>query len=409
MSASATAARAGYFEFSHIVGLCLLLMGNTKLLPKPYTHLHYPEFLLFLLRSHDRELRNHPWFVTHALRGCIECYIIVEPCDHDRTPQRHMLGMIMHSLLADTQVVGSVRSQYNEDGERKLERLTKMMTSEANVALDLCLTSLSEMHNAEDAIGNTIPQADAAYEQKKRQLRDGVALSKTVLSVFTRLLDQFKQGMAQHLVVQQVGAMLVIFLVRLAGPNSSELKSLSAEVCGFKPRELVGLISEAFVRFHDVPDFCRYCVEGTGNMDAFFDAVRRIQRLDLVPSATMMGLCTMEKKMRDAASAAKEDSSVYTDPPEFACCAVLCDLLTDPVVLPGKGTDDTIVNREAIRHELLDKGANPFTREKLTLAELDEFNARPDVQARIADLKKRIEEWKAAKRRQAVERQAASK
>jgi hypothetical protein len=400
--------RSGYFEFTNCVSLALLLMGNGRLLPKAFTHLQYPELFLYLLRAHGGNFRNHQWFVSHALGDCIECYIIVDSQEYDKINQRNILGEVMKDLLNDPQAVNAVRERFDAASDRRLEKLTKLMTIDADLCLDMIIKNLGLMHEIEEKIGNQIPAPGTEdankYGDYRRGVRDGVVLSKTILGLFTRLLDQFKKGMAQHLVVAQVGQLLVTFLVKLAGPNSAKLKSLSAESVGFNPRELVELIVEAFIRFHDVPGFARYCVEGTGNMADYFDAVSRIKRLGIISSHLMMGLKDMETQMRSAEEEAKLDNSIYADPPDWAQCQVLFDLLTDPVELPGGGEDPIICDREAIRHQLLDRPFNPFNRQPLSVEELDEHNKKPEVVAKLSALMTRIEEWKAERRKDALQK-----
>lgn len=403
--------KCGFYEITNVVSLVLLLMGNSNLLPKAYTHLNYPTFLMFLMQRHDRELRNHKWFVTHSLRGCIDCYIMVESCEYDRVNSRHILGIMMDKLLDDPQVVSCVRDKYNNanDSERKLERMTKMMTHETGAALDALVSGLKEMNEIERKYGNQAPPKTdpkyGDYAENMRKVSHGAVVSKYVLAVFTKLLDQFKEGMAQHLVVQQVGAMLVSFLIKLAGKNSSELKSVSMEECHFKPRETLEQLVAAFVRFYDIPDFCRFCVESTSDISLFFDAVERVRRLNLVQGHLMMGLAEMERKMRAANDTAAVDDSVYDDPPEWALCDIMMGMLEDPVFLPES---NNTVEKKVIHHHLMDNEHNPFTRQKLTRDELDAYNDTEVMKQRRAELVAKIEAWKAERRAEAAAKKAAA-
>ena len=69
------------------------------------------------------------------------------------------------------------------------------------------------------------------------------------------------------------------------------------------------------------------------------------------------------------------------------------DPLKDPVALPTTSSDLTFVERGSIRHHLLSEKIHPFTREPLTMADVEAFNAKPDIQAQVEDLKRRIAAW----------------
>jgi hypothetical protein len=72
--------------------------------------------------------------------------------------------------------------------------------------------------------------------------------------------------------------------------------------------------------------------------------------------------------------------------------------IKDPVLLPKMvsidKTNDVFLDRTSIRTSLLNKEENPFTRDPLTLKELEEFNIKDDIVEKLDDFKKRFSEWK---------------
>ena len=66
--------------------------------------------------------------------------------------------------------------------------------------------------------------------------------------------------------------------------------------------------------------------------------------------------------------------------------------LKNPVLIPN--TDNVIVNRETIEHYIMIDRTNPFTREQLTLEDLNKFNEIPNNKNKIDQLLQDIESWK---------------
>ncbi len=71
-------------------------------------------------------------------------------------------------------------------------------------------------------------------------------------------------------------------------------------------------------------------------------------------------------------------------------------LIQDPILLPSMVTvsDDLFLDRVTISLQLTSKEENPFTREKLTMKQIDEFNKRPEVECKLKKFKEKIDSWK---------------
>ena len=185
------------------------------------------------------------------------------------------------------------------------------------------------------------------------------------------------------------------FLIRLAGPSCFELRIADPAKYGFNPRDILALVVHNFVKFADNNNFRRFCVQSQTNLTNFDAAVAFVVERQLVPSDDAATLERMRKLIHKAKAEIAAEDEILDDAPEWARCGLMYDPLVDPVALPTTGEDLTFVEREPIRHNLLSTSQNPFTREPLTMVEIDAFNATPEVAAKIADLKKRIAVWKA--------------
>ncbi len=74
------------------------------------------------------------------------------------------------------------------------------------------------------------------------------------------------------------------------------------------------------------------------------------------------------------------------------------EAIKDPILLPGmqsvNGNHDMFIERSIVLKQLLEKEENPFTRDKLTRKELEEYNEKYDSKERINDFIKRFNAWK---------------
>ena len=74
----------------------------------------------------------------------------------------------------------------------------------------------------------------------------------------------------------------------------------------------------------------------------------------------------------------------FTDP-------IMCRVITDPIKLPG--VHDLFFDRSSILSHIHENHENPYTREKLTMEMLNDYNKDPKVVDEINDFIKRKSEW----------------
>lgn len=70
--------------------------------------------------------------------------------------------------------------------------------------------------------------------------------------------------------------------------------------------------------------------------------------------------------------------------------------IEEPVVLPEMNQCDNnvIMEKSNIIRYVLERGENPFTRDPLTESQLMEYNAQPEIQAKVAQFKENFQKWK---------------
>tara|TARA_B110000858_G_scaffold197337_1_gene258652 strand:- start:1274 stop:3445 length:2172 start_codon:yes stop_codon:yes gene_type:complete len=75
------------------------------------------------------------------------------------------------------------------------------------------------------------------------------------------------------------------------------------------------------------------------------------------------------------------------DIPDELLDPIMGTLIENPVLLPNT---ETFIDYDVITRHLLTSSNNPFTRDPLSKTELEEYNARPDIQERIGLFKQRL-------------------
>eukprot|EP00672_Neobodo_designis_P015283 CAMPEP_0174845134 /NCGR_PEP_ID=MMETSP1114-20130205/11533_1 /TAXON_ID=312471 /ORGANISM="Neobodo designis, Strain CCAP 1951/1" /LENGTH=897 /DNA_ID=CAMNT_0016079381 /DNA_START=37 /DNA_END=2730 /DNA_ORIENTATION=+ len=389
-----------FFQLRHMAALMLVVMGDADAFPKNHTHAMFPRFFAVLTEPRmpfRTGFMNHEWFAVHAMRACVEGYIIVQPCDHDRAEARYFLALALKDLLKDGSLAESVKAKYNDDKDETLESLSSMVTAEATGSLDHVFEALGTMRAIELDNNRAEPSEGhpkyAEHQQQGHMLQWENVRAISAIDVFDALTQHFRRGMAKRLVVQQISGALMNFLIRLAGPTAFELKIANPGKYRFNPRDMLTRIVHNFVKFAGSDKFRRFAVQSQTSLAQFDAAVRFILDRHLVPSDDAERLEVMAQRMRESAAAIAEEDRLLEDAPDWARCAVMYDPLKDPVALPTTSSDLTFVERGSIRHHLLSEKIHPFTREPLTMADVEAFNAKPEVQAQIEDLKRRIAAW----------------
>ena len=97
----------------------------------------------------------------------------------------------------------------------------------------------------------------------------------------------------------------------------------------------------------------------------------------------LVELCTFIDNER--AKEEEDDDNI----PEELLDPIMGTLIENPVVLPNS---DTVMEKDVIIRHLMNNEENPFTREALTVKELEEYNEKEEVQSFIVGFKLRLAE-----------------
>lgn len=90
------------------------------------------------------------------------------------------------------------------------------------------------------------------------------------------------------------------------------------------------------------------------------------------------------------------DEKEVLDIPDEFLDPITYKLIEEPILLPSMKTvsDDLFLDRVTINLQLTSKEENPFTREPLTIQQVDEYNNKPEILEKLNKFKYKLENWK---------------
>ncbi|AYU80904.1 ubiquitin conjugation factor E4 B, putative [Leishmania donovani] len=434
-----------------MISLMLVLMGNTKYFPKPHTHALFPAYLLRLQENYAtrKVLEQHPWFSTHIVRACMECYIAVEKSTYERVEVRYELSYAIKTFLKSNLLCEPVREEMESQANNTmLERFSHMAVAEVNEAVDQVIDTLTRMNEmvkagadlSENAVASDSPQNAASGsngEQQQRQtrrqrsnasrnedvdagedggegddeenadgsqtyhergmsLRSHLMLFTASMDMFIELSLQFPKGVSQNMVAGQISEMLARSLMAFAGPNSRSLKIQNADLYNFRPREVLMRLVDCFTHFRRSKNFLRCLCHCSIPLSDIRSVMRTIVDRQLVSEDLIWKVSEMAAAVTSVSKEVDNEEAVWDDAPDYALDALLSTPLLQPVALPAdvKDLNDLVyVNQETLHHLLLSESKHPFTNEPLTEDKVAAFNKRPDVAAAVEGRRAAIQKW----------------
>jgi len=98
----------------------------------------------------------------------------------------------------------------------------------------------------------------------------------------------------------------------------------------------------------------------------------------------------MIKIIQEHSNISKDNSEVIDNIPDEFIDQITCSLIKNPIMIPNI---DMIFDKATIIKCVMNNNTNPYTREKLTLDELYEYNKKDDIKKKIHDFNKTYNDW----------------
>ena len=183
--------------------------------------------------------------------------------------------------------------------------------------------------------------------------------------------------------IVMVGNLLKIFI----GENRRDLKLHTHQRDEiFEQLQHLFNIYSMFAKFSEDKSFRKGLVEETRFIDPIYikkmlDILLRKNKILQSEYENMVPLYNYIIQQRE-----KDNEVDHDEIPDEFLDPIMGTLIDDPVCLPNS---DIIIERDVILRHLLENGDNPFNREPLTKKELEEFNEREEILAKINDFNER--------------------
>ena len=202
-------------------------------------------------------------------------------------------------------------------------------------------------------------------------------LTKEITAVFTH-----------STMVDRIAAMLNYFLKNLVGPERKSFKVQNLEEFAFRPAEVVKHICKIYTHYSECHSFLQaISSDGRSYSTELFNQAKSVLDNHIRDMELSESLKNVSTKVEKLATATLKDDELFADAPDEFLDAIMSHIMRDPVRLPSSGQ---IVDRPTIARHILSDQNDPFNRSPLTL----------DMVIPETELKKRIDNWMAAKRQE---------
>ena len=274
-------------------------------------------------------------------------------------------------------------------------RFVNLLLNDVTFVLDESFTAMNSIHSLRKELSSSttsLSQDERTEKEEALQAAEGKAKSYMQLTNETvSMLKLFTEALADSFtmpeVVQRLADMLDYNLDALVGPKRSNLAVERPEDYGFNPKALLSEIVDVYMNLGEKESF-RIAVarDGRSYKPANFKAAINILQQRSIKSSDEVdrfsALASAIARAREEEEEAEQDLGEIPD--EFLDPLVYT-LMEDPVILPASRTT---IDRSTIRSHLLSDPTDPFNRSPLKIEDVV-----PDE-----EMKKKISEFKAAKR-----------
>ena len=153
----------------------------------------------------------------------------------------------------------------------------------------------------------------------------------------------------------------------------------------FKPVKHLKIIFDTIYPLIEKPEF----EKAMANEERFLKTeylekmVNILLKNNLILIKEQEAIINFKSKIEEMRAPVESDEDI----PDELLDPIMGTLIENPVLLPNT---DTFIDYDVITRHLLTSSDNPFTRDPLSKTELEEYNARPEIQERIGLFKQRL-------------------
>lgn len=202
---------------------------------------------------------SHPVAIAHLAPTMMKFYTDVEQTGgsnefYDKFSIRHHIQVILMTLWEDT----TYRTQMVEIALNSQEfvRFINMLMNDTTFLLDEAISSLKTIHEIQEEkksepwktkTDELKQQTEKKLLQEERQVTSYLTLATRTLETFHCLTKSIKKPFLKPEIADRLTAMLNINLKQLCGERARELKVENKEKYGWKPHEMLMLLTDLYL------------------------------------------------------------------------------------------------------------------------------------------------------------------
>lgn len=250
-------------------------------------------------------------------------------------------------------------------------------------SIELSTTKVGKTDPTENLLLHESQEQAIGQERLEGWARGSNRMGLQICQFFNVLSGKVKQVMTHPTMIDRVAATLNHFLLSLVGPKSTVDFSQKSfyDKYNFKPEDLLKHVCQVYINLKDCDEF----LKAIPRDDRSFrdDLFQRAYDLLLQTGQSQLytDLKDLEKSVMALSAHQASDDTLFADAPDEFLDGILMHLMSDPVRLPHS---QQVVDRSTIMRHLLSDPTDPFTRDHLTMDQLQPME----------ELKTRIEAWK---------------
>jgi ubiquitin conjugation factor E4 B len=166
---------------------------------------------------------------------------------------------------------------------------------------------------------------------------------------------------------QRLVNMLLHVLTKLVGSRGVELKVDNPENYDFRPKEMLRDLCAIFSLFASSESFQLECARAGCEPTLLRSALKTCRRLNLLTGESLSAFETLPESVEAALNRVQADESLVEGAPDEFLDEILSTFMKDPVKLPS----GHVVDRSTITQHLLNDPTDPFSREPLTIDDIE--------------------------------------
>ncbi|CAG5104449.1 Oidioi.mRNA.OKI2018_I69.chr1.g1259.t1.cds [Oikopleura dioica] len=306
---------------------------------------------------------------------------------YDKFSIRHHIQVILMTMWKDPYYQEQIVSIAESSPE--FVRLVNMLINDTTFLLDEAICSLRKIHEIQEEM-KSAAWASMDEEQKsekertlmseERQVTSYLTLATKTLQTFGELTKVIQKPFLKPELADRLVAMLNINLKQLSGAKARELKVENKQKYNWKPEQMLFLLAELYLNLQSA-SFIDFVAkeERSYSPELFTEAVQTMTK-----NASPNGKSLPKVALRH--SELQEDEEDFEDAPDEYLDPIMGTLMDDPVLLPLSGM---VMDRGNIMRHLLNTESDPFNRQPMTAADLQD---QPELKAKI-------EEYRASKKK----------